>query len=86
MDIYHLGWIEEPEEWFDKAFGFVVVAESEAQARQMVSEEADYRGNLYPESLYGEEGADPWLDASRTFCIRLEPDHPRVVLRDKRTS
>lgn len=82
--LWHLGWIDEPEVWYDKTFGFVVVAESEDAARQMVSELADYRGNRWPEPLYGVEGPEPWLDAAQTFCIRLEADQPRVVLVDKR--
>ncbi len=82
--LWHLGWIDEPEVWYDKTFGFVVVAESEDAARQIVSQEADYRGRPFPETLFGDEGAAPWLDAAQTFCIQLEADQPRVVLVDKR--
>lgn len=85
MDIYHLGWIEEPEEWFDKAFGFVGVAESEAQARQIVSAEHQYPDVSLPVHA-GAEGVNPWRDASLTFCVRVETDRPRVVLRHLRSS
>lgn len=56
--------------WYDKAFGFVVRAESEADARALANEE------------HGDEG-DAWLDPALSKCVELTADgEPGVVLRD----
>lgn len=68
--------------WYDSAFGFVVRAETEEDARRMVSE-AKYCGaerwGLYP----GDEGGDVWADAEQTTCERIDPDgDPAILMRD----
>ncbi len=64
--------------WYDKAFGFVVRAESEAEARALALTESgdEVRG----------WGADPdrtaWEPAHST-CIEVTPDGaPGIVMRD----
>lgn len=55
--------------WYDKAFGFVIFAESEANARKIASE------------WHGDEGSKPWLDPSLTYCKELTTcDRECVVL------
>lgn len=57
--------------WYDKAFGFVVRAESKDEARRIASEEA------------GDEGAAAWLDPAQTTCAMLEDaGDPGILLRD----
>lgn len=57
--------------WYDSAFGFVVRAETETQAREVASHRA------------GDEGGVVWLDAALTTCEELPTDgEPCVVLRD----
>lgn len=58
---------------YDAAFGFVVVADDEAQARQMAAQQC------------GDEGPDVWLSGKLTVDILGEalPGHmPNVWLRD----
>lgn len=60
--------------WFDRAFGFVVLAETEADARALASNEA------------GDEersGVNPWMNAEYSTCFELKPEgDPQVVMRD----
>ena len=50
------------EPWYDKAFGFVVRAESEREARLLASNGA------------GDEGQDAWIDAEASTCVELTAD------------
>lgn len=60
--------------WYDKAFGFVIRASSEQEARQIADEEA------------GDENRSeehPWLDVNYSMCIELIPDgKAQLILRD----
>ena len=62
------------EPWYDKAFGFVVRAETENEARQFANRNA------------GDENWDdktPWLDGKYSTCDELVPNgEAGVVLRD----
>jgi hypothetical protein len=59
------------EPWYDKSFGFVVVADTEEEARALASDYA------------GDEGSAVWLDDTETSCEVLDDDgEPRVVIRD----
>ena len=61
--------------WYDKAFGFVVRAESEQLAREAVAT----RGW----GAAGDEGRAPWLDASLSSCEPLDGDGPaEIIMRD----
>jgi hypothetical protein len=55
--------------WYDKAFGFVVAAETEADARQLANED------------HGDEGA-VWTDPAQTTCEELTADSAGIVMRD----
>lgn len=46
--------------WYDKCFGFVVLAESAKEAREMASAEA------------GDEGADAWQSGSLSSCVEID--------------
>ena len=60
--------------WFDKAFGFVVRAETEDAARQLVTDD---------KYDCGFEGIDPWLDPSQSSCIELLPEgEEEIIIRD----
>lgn len=58
------------EPWWDKAFGFVVRAESEAAARLLVST-SDH---------CGDEGAGSWLDGKLSVCDELTADGAAAVV------
>ena len=51
--------------WYDKAFGFIVRAETEAMARIIADESA---GNENDNAVL------PWLDPSQSSCTELTPD------------
>lgn len=64
--------------WYDKAFGFVVRAESEAEARQMVlaraGDETDHHHN---------NSDTTWTSAEFSTCEELTAEGPAgVVMRD----
>lgn len=64
------------EPWYDKAFGFVVRAETEARARELAEEMA---GN---ESREGRQQF-AWKDPEHSTCQELLPEgEETVVLRD----
>lgn len=57
--------------WYDKSFGFVVVAETEERARIVASDK------------HGDEGIVPWLDTTQSSCTELiAGDKEKVILRD----
>lgn len=47
------------ERWYDKAFGFVVRAKTEAEARKLAGENC------------GDEGDACWLDSAQSTCEEL---------------
>jgi hypothetical protein len=69
--------------WYDKAFGFVVCAETEVAARQLADENA---GDENRTEFLGRKISDtehPWLDAKYSTCTLLEPTgNPRIILKD----
>jgi hypothetical protein len=75
--------------WYDKAFGFVVVAYTEAQAREIANTNG---GDEKYESSYGLNRIfdksptviiNVWLDSKYTTCIELTPDYKEeLVMRD----
>jgi hypothetical protein len=63
--------------WYNKAFGFVVRAETEQEAREFANSEA---GN---ENQSTEDTKHPWLDEKYSTCFELTDDGEEgVVLRD----
>jgi hypothetical protein len=69
--------------WYDKAFGFVVIAASEAQARELAMVDAgdEKRGEFMSEKTANTK--TPWLDEQYSTCVELTADgDERVVIRD----
>lgn len=57
--------------WYDNAFGFVVRADTEGEAREAVVEKA------------GDEGAAAWRNSELSSCEELTADgSPGIVIRD----
>lgn len=57
--------------WYDKAFGFVVSAENETQARQIAADNN------------ADEGGDAWLNAGQSICVVLQAgDKPEMIMCD----
>ena len=71
------------EPWYDKAFGFVVRAENEEQARQFAHDEA---GDENRGEFLGKRTANtnsPWLNKNYSTCIELVPDGKAgIVIKD----
>ena len=71
------------EPWYDKAFGFVVAARDERDAR-LVIHEAD--GGTESDTQPGDEGSGAWTDDRFSTCVCIgttTTDVPRgVILRD----
>ena len=51
--------------WYDKAFGFVVRAETEERAREIANESSGDEK---------EKHINPWLDSTLSTCYELLPD------------
>jgi hypothetical protein len=71
------------EPWFDRAFGFVVRAATEEDARYLANAEA---GAENRSARLGRPIADtkqPWLDAKYSTCVELRPEGAAgVVMED----
>lgn len=59
-------WPWEP--WYDKAFGFVVRAETEGEARAFAAADC------------GDEGRDAWMSYSRSSCEELSQEGDAGVI------
>lgn len=66
------------EPWYDKVFGFVVRAETEVQARQMVEGGNEVKKEWGDEDL--EIVDNPWLDPARSTCECLTEDGPAGII------
>ena len=68
--------------WYDKAFGFVVRAETQAEARDVA--QANGWGEIHDH--YGEEGQvtrPAWTDCKHSTCEELLPDgEPGLIMKD----
>ena len=69
--------------WYDKAFGFVVRAETEDEARSLAHADA---GDENRGTFLGGKIADtnqPWKDAKYSTCVELLPEGAaEVVMKD----
>ena len=76
MKLYLLRPVKAWKPWYDSAFGFVVRAENEEDARRLcASEQGDEAG-------WGREKR-PWEDPDLTTCVELTTDgQPEVIIRD----
>ncbi len=70
-ELDHLNW----ESWFDKAFGFVIRAETEDQARKIAQENGgdEVRSRLFPNGVTGETVVcnNAWLSSEYSTCEEL---------------
>lgn len=66
--------------WYDKVFGFVVCAASEADARQLAHADAgdENRGEFL--DCKTADTKAPWLDAKYSTCIELTPAHAAGIV------
>jgi len=62
---------------WDKNHGWVVVAATEARARELA---ATY--GLAQHYGSGDEGRDTWMDAALTTCAPIDAEQEGVILRD----
>lgn len=73
-------WIQD----FDRSFGFVVRAETEAEAREFAHADAgpeNYSGKFIDSEFPSTNG--PWKDARYSTCVELLPEgEPGVVMGD----
>jgi len=70
------------EPWYDKAFGFVVRAETEERAREIANENGGNEIGKISNHVY-RTGGDPWLDPILSSCIELNADgDERMIIRD----
>ena len=71
------------EPWYDKAFGFVVRAETEAEARALAHADAgdENRGEFLKARTANTE--QPWKDAKYSTCVELTAEgDAEVVMKD----
>lgn len=68
------------EPWYDKAFGFVVRAETEEDARKVADENSgdEKRGEFLREKIANTTA--PWIDAKYSTCIELTADGPQEMI------
>jgi len=65
------------EPWYDKAFGFIVFAENEKEARELADKEAG------DENGWGDHKRNPWLDEKKSTCEKLKAgEKSEVIMRD----
>lgn len=73
------------EPWYDKVFGFLVRAETEAHARRIANEHGGDETGPIETDIY-RTGGDPWLSPTLSDCLELvsAQGDAGVVLRDFR--
>ena len=70
--------------WYDKAFGFVVSARTEEEARRIANDNGGDECGQVKHTVY-RTGGDPWLDPKLSTCEPLKaPDTAEVIFRDLR--
>ena len=70
------------EPWYDKAFGFVVRAETEEEARKMANEKGGDEIGPAQIDVY-RTGGDPWLDPKYSSCAELTPEgKSEIIIKD----
>ena len=65
--------------WYDKAFDFIVRAETSEEARVMADAGAGGE-NAY--DFRTKTTLHPWLDPTQSTCEILPPEGPSIVMRD----
>ena len=69
--------------WYDKAFGHVVRAETEQEARRLANEAGGEESGPRRESFYFSNdfhGGEVWLHQKYTTCVELTPDGQAEVI------
>ena len=65
--------------WYDKAFGFVIRAETEREARNLIVGDM----NTVCDGEAGDEGRPAWLNPELSTCNELLTDgEPSIILKD----
>ena len=75
------------EPWYDKAFGFVIRAETEKEAREFAHARAgdENRGEIIGTKVLEER--TPWLDEKYSICTVLDIDGEEgIIIRDLKAS
>ena len=73
------------EPWYDKAFGFVIQASDEREARELANDNGgDEVGLRIRSTRVYRTGGDPWLDPKQSTCEELgaEGTEAEVIIRD----
>ena len=73
--------------WYDKAFGFIVSASSEQDARLIAHENAgdENRGRFLCKEI--PKTTSPWLDEKYSTCVELEPlQEGGMIMQDFRSA
>lgn len=64
--------------WYDKAFGFIVSAESPAKARKLADEASGDERD--PGAIWSKRA---WIDARQSTCKELKPtEHSKIIMKD----
>ena len=83
MKLFILRQVKEWEPWYDTAKGFIVRAETEQAARQLIYDYAKDRYCWEDDLVAGREGKEVWLNPELTTCTELDPDgKPELIMRD----
>jgi hypothetical protein len=70
------------EPWYDKAFGFVVRAETEEKARELITRDQKSGGFSWNDH-YGDEGPRAWADPKYSWCEEITQEgQEQVIIRD----
>ncbi|GAG23345.1 unnamed protein product [marine sediment metagenome] len=62
------------EPWYDKSFGFIVRAETEAEARKHADENAGDENRAEFLNTKTANTKNPWLDEKYSTCVELNGD------------
>lgn len=71
------------EPWFNKCFGFIIRAETEAKARKIAHENAgeENRGEFLNKKIT--KTKSPWLDKKYSTCIEVASNgNPGIIMED----
>lgn len=71
------------EPWYDKAFGFIVRAETEVEARVFAQANAGDEAELWDSENRTRRSTEAWTSAEHSTCIELTlTGEPGVIMRD----
>ena len=68
--------------WYDKAFGFVIRAESEERAREIANANGGDETGEISNKIY-RRGGNPWLDTKQSICVELLAEgFEEIIIKD----